>query len=249
VAETVMKHFVTYNVLDSSRKPSATPALTVGTNLARGTSVKTQARFETVGDKLVAISSTGGGLGFQVKDLVFDVYQPTDRSAAQVFSLDAGNLLSFKSKRTRPTANRIICGGSGDGTARVFRIGANSTSADLWGAYVESFRDRRDTSDTTQLDQSIGEELVKGAEKIELTLRTIDVPNRAYRTDWNLGDIVTAQGVQGTVNQVQLTLNDKGQVIMPSVNSAGSLAVSAVLSAYDQLRQLRKRVAYLERTV
>ena len=247
IAEVVMKHYVTYNLGDASRKPSSVAAVAVAPNLNRGPSGTWQARFETVGDKEVEIA-TYANLGFAIKDLTFDVFTRADRSADQVFSLGSGNLIQFSYKRTRPTSNRIICGGSGDGTSRVFRRGADDTSATTWGAYIETFRDRRDTADTSQLDQSIAEEIAKGAEKNALTLRTIDIPHRTYGVDWNLGDTVTAEGVVGTVKQVQLTVNDKGQVIVPLVNSATAVAAPAILRAYDELRAVRRRIAYLERT-
>lgn len=249
VAEVVMKHYVTYNLLDDTRKPAAVAQIRIAPNLGRGLVVPVSARFETVGDKLVSIATTGGNLGFGIKNLTFDVFERADRSADQVFSKESGNLLQFQSKRTRPTANRIICGGSGDGMARVIEIGSDDVSAATWGAYIESFRDRRDTSDTTQLAQSIAEEIAKGAEKNTLTLRTIDLPNRRYGTDWNLGDTVTAQGIVGAVKQVQLTVNDKGRVIVPQVNSASSVAAASILRAYDELRAVRRRISYLERTV
>lgn len=248
IGEVVMKHYVSYNLQNTSRKPAAVAAIGVAPNLNRGYSGYWQARFETVGDKLVEVASYAN-LGFQIKNLTFDVFARTDRSADQVFSLESGNLLQFTYKRNRPTANRIICGGSGDGTSRVFEIGADTTSANLWGAYIESFRDRRDTAVTTQLDQSIAEEIAKGVEKNALTLRTVDLPNRQFGVNWNLGDTVTAEGIVGTVKQVQLTVNDKGQVIVPLVNSATTVTAAAILRAYDELRAVRKRLAYLERTV
>lgn len=248
IGEVVMKHYVAYNLQDVSRKPAAVAAIGIAPNLNRGFSGYWQARFETVGDKLVEVASYAR-LGFQIKNLTFDVFERADRSADQVFSLSSGNLIQFSYKRTRPTANRIICGGSGDGLARVFRRGSDDTAATDWGAYIESFRDRRDTADTGQLDQSIAEELAKGAEKNALTLRTIDIPHRTYGVNWNLGDTVTAEGVVGTVKQVQLTVNDKGQVIVPLVNSATAIAAPAILRAYDELRAVRRRIAYLERTV
>lgn len=249
IAEVVMKHYVTYNLLDDTRKPSAVAQIAVAPNLGRGLVVPISARFETVGDKLVSIATTGGNLGFQIRELTFDVFERADRSADQIFSKESGNLLQFQSKRTRPTANRILCGGSGEGTARIIDIGSDDASAVIWGAYIETFRDRRDTSDLAQLAQSIAEEIAKGAEQNTLTLRTIDLPDRTYGVDWNLGDTVTAQGIVGTVKQVQLTVNDKGRVIVPQVNSASSVSAAAVLRAYDELRAVRRRISYLERTV
>lgn len=252
VAETVMKHFVRYNLLDDSRKPAGVAQFMVAPDLGRGFSLPVRARFDNLGDKLVSIATTGGNLGFDIKNRIFDIYDRADRSREVVFSFGTGNLIQYKRKRTRPTANRIVCGGSGEGTARVFKIGQDDDSAETWGAYIESFRDRRDTSDDSdggEMDQSIQEELVKGAEKNELTLRTIDLPGRTYRKNYNKGDIVTAQGIVGRVGQVQLTLNDKGLVILPSVNSSNTANAEAILRVYDMLLAQRRRLAHLERSL
>jgi hypothetical protein len=191
-AETVIKQYVSYNA-----GPDAPPernSLTIEADSGLGSTVTGRARFDNLLDLLASISLQGGGLGFNVvqegSDLVFKVYQPTDKSKSVFFSPLLGNLLSFDYSNGDPESNLVVVGGSGEGTARILDWKADNSSIVKHGR-IETFVDRRDTSDLTELEKTIDEELTNKSEKNTFNFVPIDTPQISFNTHYGLGDIVT----------------------------------------------------------
>jgi hypothetical protein len=192
-AETVMKQYVDANIVSgaqSNRKQN----ITIETDQGRGSSVKGNARFNTLLDLCGTLALAGGGLGFKIVQngnaLQFQVYQPTDKTKSVIFSPLLGNLIDFDYTETAPQANYIIAGGTGQGASRTTQESGDSDSIVTYGR-IEEFLDQRDTTDPTQLQQAISAELSQKANQTNLSMTATDTDGMAFVRNYNLGDKVT----------------------------------------------------------
>lgn len=191
-AETVMKQYVEYNC-----GPSAFPGrkmLTVEADVGMGLSVTGSARFDNLLDFLSSLALRGGGLGFKVvqdgNELVFQVYQPTDKTRSVFFSPLLGNLSSFEYSNIAPDSNAVVIGGSGEGAARYIMWKDNAESIIKYSR-IETFVDQRNTLDETELVKSMDEELINKAEKNSFSFTPIDTPQLSFGKEYGLGDKVS----------------------------------------------------------
>ena len=102
-----------------------------------------------------------------------------------VFAEELLSMLEWAWSERPPTATHVYAAGTGTGTARVVRF---SSAAD--GFIREQFLDRRNITDTAELDQEIVEALEAGRRKISLTAQLTDRTGARYGTDFLLGDLV-----------------------------------------------------------
>jgi Siphovirus ReqiPepy6 Gp37-like protein len=253
-AEAIMKHYVIANCTAAAfgGPDRAVPGLTIAPDLGRGLTVTGRGRFQTVGEMLQDMGVAGGGLGFRVEDLSFDVYEPSDRSDDAVFSTEMGNLIDFDYKTAIPQATHVVCAGGGQGVDRTFAFGADAAASTRWNRRIEVFQDARDTQDPNELAQRVTQTLTDKAEHPAFTLTPLDTPDLTFGEDYFLGDLVSVPDeldVAGTVNQVELTLDENGETIKPSVSSPTTATALAVLKAFDRIRDLQRRTSALERTL
>lgn len=206
-AETIMKQYVNDNIGTNADFPRK--QITVEADTGIGDTVTGRARFDTLLDLLSSLAIQGGGLGFNVvqegKDLVFKVYQPTDKTKSVFFSPLLGNISSFDYSDDDPEANLVIAGGGGIGANRLIDWKADNNSIVKCGR-IETFVDKRDTTDTTELEKAVDEELTNKAEKVSLNFTPIDTPNLQFGKDYGLGDTVSIALTQPneTVELVEL---------------------------------------------
>lgn len=254
-AETVMRAYVDANAGPSALVARRVAGLTLETNLNRGATVKASARFDVLSDLITIQAATPGGLGWRVvqdtgTNLVFKVFTPTNRASTARFSRDLGNLRSARYSLKGPDSTVAIVAGSGTGTARVFREQINTAAETAWGMRVEKFADRRDTSDTTTLDQSGSTALTDDGPTTSLELGTVDIPNMRFGDDFYLGDIVTAvvAGVPVTdvVRQVSITVNADRADVKPLVGSTAATP-SNLPRIYEAVSRLIRGQAALEK--
>lgn len=240
---------------------AAVTGLASAPDLARGATVTGRARFVNLLDLLTDLALSGGDLGFRVLQtltatptLQFEVYVPTDRSTTAVFSREMGNLRTYEYVTEAPTGNAITVGGQGEGAARVFRERRDDASIALHDRRIEIFVDRRDSATTAELDQTGDEELLRRADRGQLSLEPIDTEGLAFMSGnpvgtYQLGDRVTVvvRGVpvSDIVREVRITLSvNDGEVVAPVVGTPG-----AVLTHSDTyvLRHLHRRISLQER--
>lgn len=192
-AETVIKQYINANIYQGQVQRAEN--ITIETDQARGQTVTGQARLQTLLDLCISLALAGGDLGFRMIQSgqwpEFQVYVPQDKTKSVIFSPLLGNLISFDYTETNPQANYVITGGTGEGTNRTFVDGRDSNSMVTYGRY-EEFLDSRDTTDTTQLQQSVDTELSQKANQTNLSMTTTDTDGMAFIHDYNLGDKVTA---------------------------------------------------------
>lgn len=256
-SETVAKAYVNANIGPSAATARKITNLTVDTDLGRGSTVRANARFDKLGELVYGLL-TIDGLGFDVKqvgsNLVFEVFQPVDRSST--IRMDVDNLLLTKSEYTytAPAATRVIVAGQGEGAARVLleRSSTASTTAEsLWGRRIEIFKDARNSSESTALQNAGDEILSVGGKTVEgIKVTPSDDQSMRYSVDWGLGDKVTivvgsSQIVQ-VVTEVAIVITGDGIKVGATVGdavAAGDGETSMLNASTDQ----EARISNLER--
>lgn len=256
-AETVMIGYVNANIGGGDWSTGGLanrvmPGLTFNPDQGRGVTVSANARFDVLGTLLQQLAIAGGGLIFDIVNQAFTISQPQDLSAEAVFAEEIGNLLAYQYALTTPIATHVIVGGGDQDVARTFVMGGDDVAASLWRR-IEVFSDQRGTTDVGQLTQTLNQDLIDDAAQTALNIRPIDIETLTFGIDYNLGDLVTSivdgQAITQVVRQVEITIDQSGQVVVPTLQSATTLGVAAPLTYFSALRKLSRRVSNLERTL
>lgn len=253
---TILRQYVDVNLGPSALGVRQVPGLVLGTDPGIGSSVTGRARWDPLLPFLQSLALVGGDIGFNVQQvgsgLQFNVFQPATRAVAVTFSTDIGNLSAFDWSEEAPRANYVFCGGSGTDTSRIIQEGLDSGSIVRWGR-IEEFRDRRDTSVSSELAQTISQELLNNQGAVTFAVSPIDLPQMTYLTHYGLGDVVTAiydgVSVTNTIREVHITLGQPGGTggaarIIPMI---GTPARNDLLKFFDQIRRVQSRLVTLER--
>jgi hypothetical protein len=259
LAETVLKEYVDANIGPSAPVDRKIPALTIEPDLGRGSTVTGKARFDRLGELLSVLSITSG-LGFTVDqdgaDLVFRVYEPTDRSLSIRMDIDNNRLTKSEYSYTTPTATRVIVAGQGTGVDRTFvevSTVESESAEDDWASRIEVFKDQRNTNDLTELAQAGEEILADGG----FTVRSVSVSpsddqTMRYGEDWGLGDRVTvvvgSDEIAQVVTEVAVIVTDSGVKVGatvgdPKVASVNDTESALAVSSASQ----ESRISNLER--
>lgn len=258
-ASTNLFYYVNKNAGPSADADRQVPGLVMGTDNSLGSSVRGRGRLQPLNDLLKQLALSGGDLRYQIvqvgSTLEFQVYDPEDLTASVQFSKAFGNLSSFTYERVGPSVNYVYIGGGGTGTGRTFRRGNDSPSVAEWGL-IEDFRDARDTTDNTELDERITETLAEGSETTSLGITPIDTAAVTYGTDYNLGDrvrVVTPSNViiEDAIRELTLTYKPgggegAGEVIEPVVGTPGATR-PRVPKIFKKRKYHEKRTKNLER--
>lgn len=247
VAETVIKAYVSENAGSGAIAARQTSGLTIETDYARGATVKASARMLNLLELIRPLAQTGG-IGFRVVfsvttgQLEFQVYTPTDKSGSAKFGMNLGNMVSYERVREAAKTNVAIIGGAGDGTSRVFREIVDNTAITNWSNRTETFVDRRDTTDTPELDQAGTEEVVNNGPVNGLSIKTMDTPNLQFYRDYNLGDVVSIpdMGVTDVLREIELTWDASD-----GPKAETSVGTASMTGTYRMIKQL----AYLTKIV
>ncbi len=256
LTEAVMKAYVDANIGPSAPASRRVAGLTIQTIAGLGSSVRGSARFETLQELLRGFADVSG-LSFTIEQvgtgLQFQVWQPVDRSSYIRLDLDNGQLSKSSYSYTQPKATRTIVAGQGEGTARTFleRTSADSLTAEAaWGRRIEVFKDQRNTSDTTELQQAGDEVLsVDGKTKVAVDIQPTDDTTMRFGIDWNLGDkvgvVVGTTQLTAVVSEVALLVKKDGVRLAATVGEPAALDFETQLVARSTDQALR--LSQLER--
>lgn len=210
-----------------------------------GTPTTYTTRFQPVTDDLRALSALAGGrLGFrtvQVGDtIVFEVYEPRDRTDRVWFSRSMGNLLRLNHEPQAPSATVAIVGGKDAGANR--NIIERGDPGDWWR--LEVFVDSAGANNLTELQQAGDEALADAAEVQRLAVVAVDVDGTRYGIDYLLGDIVAVEAVPGMPDVPDIVAAvefdwtpDDGETVKPIIGAGSADMLNP--SAAEQQRILR----------
>lgn len=248
-AESVIKAYVNLNAGPGALAARRVSGLVMETDLGRGASVKASARMDNLAE-LISPLCISGGIGWRVRfngdNLEFQVYVPTDKSGQAKFGSVLGNLVSYERTQEAAKTNVSIVGGQGDGIARVFREIQDSAAIAAWTNRTETFVDRRDSTDTVELDQAGTEETVNNGPVNGLAIKTADTPNLLFYRDYFLGDKVSIPeaGIVDILREIEINWTaDAG----PSAETTvGSASTTGTLKMIQKLDELNKKVEALQ---
>jgi hypothetical protein len=255
-AETIIKQYVQTNISSTAGTVRAIPNLLIETDEARGLSVRGSARFVVLQDLLFALAETGG-VGYRIRqddtNLIFEVYEPSDRSATVRMDIDNGRLTRTEYSYKAPEATRAIVGGAGESVERIFFEGttAESVSSEtLWGRRIERFIDQRQTANTDELGQAADQLLIENGKTIvSISVTPTDVNTMRYNFDWNLGDKVTVVinelEAVAVVTEVGIGISSDGVRIIATVGNPNLLNYESKLIAQQEDQD--QRISALER--
>lgn len=201
-AETALKEAVDDNLGPSAHTTRVQTDFAIAPDLGRGSAITDEVRFTPFAELLAGWSVVGGIIPIcRVDDgqLVFDVYEPVDLTDTITFSLARSNVVRIRRSEQAPDLTFEWVGGQGDGTARTFVSGGDTTVQSRWGFRRETMRDRRDTNDLAVLGQQLDEDLATHTGLLTVEVDPLDIAPAQYGIDYQLGDIVSAITVGGIV--------------------------------------------------
>lgn len=255
VAETVLKEYVDANLVNGPVVRQVNN-LTVEADLGRGSSVYADARFNQMQELFHGLAQTGG-IGYRIEQvgngLVFQVYEPVDRSGLIRLDIDNGRLTTTNYSYTAPTLTRAIVGGAGEAEERLFYEGTltQSTNAETeWGRRIERFVDSRNTQDATEFAQHAKEALIDdGKTKVALTVTPTDDGTMLFGNEWGLGDTLTVTAgtitTTAVVYTVALSVQADGVYIAAEVGKP--LAIGFEDKLADETLAQTRRLSEIER--
>lgn len=256
-AETVIKGYVYDNISALAGTVRAIPDLFVETDLGRGSIVTGSARFINLQELLYGLAQTGN-IGYRVEqtvnnDLMFQVFEPVDRSKSIRMDIDNGRLTRTEYAYGQPKATRIIVGGPGEAEERLFYEGSNTASLaaeTIWARRVERFVDSRGSGLEDELVQSANEALVdEGKTIVNTSVTPSDDQTMRYGIDWNLGDLVTVvvglTESTAVVTEVGISVQPDGVRIAATVGTPTPTDFESQMISVQQ--QQIDRISNLER--
>jgi hypothetical protein len=255
-AETIMKEYVDSNIGPSAPLSRQVDNLVVATDLERGPVVLQSARFTELQSLLYGISDSSN-LGYSIKqvdqELIFEVYEPVDRSDTIRMDIENRQLSSAEYGYALPKFTRAIVAGQGEAVERIFieRTSDDSLESEsLWGRRIEKFQDARQAEQVAELEQ-IGDEALAddGKTIVSLTVTPSDDIQMRYGIDWGLGDVVSvvAGNIETTavVTEVGISIEEDGVRVGAVIGAPAAIDFESQLVKKSNIQD--ERISNLER--
>jgi hypothetical protein len=256
-AETLMHAYVNVNCGPGAPVNRRRAGLIMGTDAARGGTVSKSARFQQLGELCKELAEPAG-LGFRVvqrgSNLVFETYAVSDRTKEARLGVVNNTLAGQRVSVGTPAKTRVIVGGDGDGSNRLF-VGvdnADSIAAETdWGRRIETFIDERSSTDTAELTQKGTEALADGGATVRAA-QAVPMEDSAldFGRDWGLGDRVSVlvgnAEMAAVVTSMVLKVDSDGYRLGAVLGDPTPLDSAAAEA--KAAKDLESRVSYLERT-
>jgi hypothetical protein len=259
-AETLMHAYVNANIGPGASAARKNPLLTMGANLARGSSTTKSARFPKLGALLAEIGLVAG-LGFRVVQrgavLAFETYAIADKTTTVRLDAVNGTLTSQKVVTSAPGITRAIVGGDGEGVKQQIVAVSNTTAqaAELeWARPIEQFIDAKSSDTVAELTQAGNEALADdGFTAVSVQAVPADDMAMEFGVDWYVGDLVSIVRPTSEIQGMELTSPVTGCIIKVDDNG---LRVGAILGDPkklsdpfgSRLAKAESRISALERS-
>lgn len=235
-------------------------AVTIPVSLGRGVTVPARPRFDNLLE-LVGKKARRGGVGVRMglvntsgtrAEMTIEAFVPVDRSKRVRLSQKVGNLRSWSQTDTAPTATKVLVGGAGEGTTRVWRAVTTPESvaaANAWGGHREAFVEGPDSFDNPELDQAGEEALDSGAETTNLAITAAEAAGLQAFRDYQVGDRATAELLTGVsivdiITAITVTVGDSGADVTPTFGDPDATDPRA--SQAQIIRGLRRDIRRLQ---
>lgn len=257
-AESVMYGYVNANCGPAALAARHKARLVMGPNLGRGPLVTRSARFEKLGEILSSIGNVSG-LGFRVvqreNNLVFEVFQPQDRTDLIRLDVLNGTLQSQDVTVTAPDATQVVVG-TKNVEQRSFTTGttaASQAAENQWGRRIETWVDRK-TSPNENIENATNDAIIQalatnGLTKVATKLVPMDDATMIFQVNWNIGDTVAVVSgdteLTSWVSGFVLVVTSDGTRIGVTLGDPAELDPQAAMQAL--IRSLGMRIAALER--
>ncbi|MGV9312584.1 siphovirus ReqiPepy6 Gp37-like family protein [Streptomyces sp. NPDC003691] len=256
-AESLMHAYVSANCGPAAPAARRRAGLIMGPDSARGTTVTKSARFPQLGELCKELAEPNN-LGFRIvqrgHQLVFETYAVTDRTKDARLGVVNNTLAGQRTSTATPQRTRVIVGGDGDGTARLF-VGVDNpdsrASEEAWGRRIETFIDERSSKDTAELAQKGAESLADGG-RTRTAAQAVPMEDAAlvFGEDWALGDRVSV--IVGNTEMAAIVTGMILKATEDGVRLGATLGDPTPLSPQTAdakaARALASRVSHLERT-
>lgn len=200
--------------------------------------INEQVTYDVVGEKIIELCKNynyGCKVSFENGRFLFDLFKGVDRSINQnenphiVFSPNNENLISSKyNTNISEYKNAALIGGEGEGMERKTRAIGSAAGLDRYEMFVDASGISTNKGSEEEIDLPTYYELLiaEGKDKLaEHGVTTsfegeVDVNSYKYKTDYDLGDIVTIKNEYGiTVNaritEIIETWDNEGYTIEP----------------------------------
>ncbi|WP_412076906.1 siphovirus ReqiPepy6 Gp37-like family protein [Streptomyces xanthophaeus] len=256
-AEALMHAYVNANCGPAAPVNRRRAGLIMGENGARGSILSKSARFQQLGELCKELAEPAG-LGFRIlqrdSNLIFETYAVADRTKEARLGVVNNTLAGQRISVSTPQKTRVIVGGDGDGSNRLF-VGVDSVDSIAaesdWGRRIESFIDERSSTDTAELTQKGTEALADGGRTIQAA-QAVPMEDSAldFGRDWFLGDkvsvLVGKAEMAAIVTGMVLKVDSDGYRLGAVLGDPTPLSPDA--AAASTRKNLESRVSSLERT-
>lgn len=165
-----------------------------------------------------------------------------------LLSPEAGTVTAYTYRREAPEANKILMGGSGQGSARRFAYGGDTVSQSLYGI-IESFEEYTGgdanswTVEQKILKKEIEAILAEKAEKTFFAFQFQETPAVQYGEHFQIGDrvpiVVKGQQTMEVIREVSFDVSGEEESI--ELVAGPQSAISRGLRLFDQVYNLRRR--------
>lgn len=216
-AETVIHEYVNWNLGDLAPAARRDERVSMGTNLARGKTVKKSATFDVLGELIGGIAKVSD-LGFRMVQrgdfIGFETYVIADKTSEIRLDVLNGTLAAQKLTINAPDITHAVVMGKGRDKLDTDPVGyeppkvphlyttADSLAAETaWSRRIERVVNATSTSDAAELEQAALEQLTdKGRTGISVQVSPMENDNMRFITDWGIGDrvIVIVDGIEYT---------------------------------------------------
>lgn len=199
-----------------------------------GTATTRQSTYDDIGEKIIELCKSYN-LGckvyfnYETEKFHFALYEGVDRSINQrenpriIFSPDNDNMFSSKYEFDMSNSKNVaLVGGEGEGLERKLRQVGNVSGLERRETFIDAGSASSDGDLVDYYDALINEGKSKLSEMVATSKfeAEIDSTNYKYKTDYNLGDIVTVENKYGLIINARIveiieTWDNTGYTIEP----------------------------------
>lgn len=197
-----------------------------------------------------------------------EIYNPRDLSGKVVFSVESGSISYWKRTVKAPEGNWLLVKGcKNTDTGKIMSvIVSDQNSIEKWGR-IELMVNRTDisqiketndqgtviytetwTSVANRLQAAAYEELENASAQISYELTILDIDRFAYKTDWDISDLVTIRigstEMVAQIDEIDVTYSGGIETVTPSI---GNTQRGELQSVFDELGRLKTQVQILQK--